>query len=607
MERPQARGCCQRQPGPRRRPGRAASPGPRAPPVPAPPLRARRAAPWPLLPLLLLLFGAQWRARAQAVPAAQLLAAGEFEVATGGAARDTFQATMSPANTTAPIRQILGVSLEWRRLRDWAPERMGRVFQQLGPAPVVRIGGLSTEQLHSLPPPSSWRALRAIAAASRAKFIVNLKLSGGNVNFTRRLHTRAARELGGSLLAFELGNEPRWWPGVPAVGGYTPGRKFVEGFEAFQDYYFRVARLLAKANPRVPILGPSWHHFSKDWTPAQIRGFVKAGKGANLREVAAHWYPPYAKATFKTPQMLSEGALRQAADQFRALAAAAAPAAVRITEANSMFHCGAANMSDTFAAALWSADFAFEMAAAGATGLNLHWATAGQPGNTSSFFWPCYYQGVEAGYRRAPDGARETFPVAKPPWGGYLLFARATLPGPGDGPAALARVESASASGSCGAVKLWPLAFPHANTRPGAGGGGGGAAALRIVLLNKRAAGACRVVLRVAGGGNSSGNSSGGGGARYGDASLQFLLPGGGFTAAQLARLAAGEGCSAAGGCGPGAAYASGPGLGARGTATLGSQAMGKEGLLQPPSPAAVPIAAAAAGGGGGGSGGRAF
>jgi hypothetical protein len=51
---------------------------------------------------------------------------------------------------------------------------------------------------------------------------------------------------------------------------------------------------------------------------------------------------------------------------------------LRITEAGTFYGGGINNVSNSYAAALWTADWAFEMAAAGAAGVNLHWSS-GRP------------------------------------------------------------------------------------------------------------------------------------------------------------------------------------------------------------------------------------
>jgi hypothetical protein len=52
---------------------------------------------------------------------------------------------------------------------------------------------------------------------------------------------------------------------------------------------------------------------------------------------------------------------------------------LRITEANSLSGAGEEGTSDTFAAALWTADMSFEFVAAGVHSLHYHWGHGGTP------------------------------------------------------------------------------------------------------------------------------------------------------------------------------------------------------------------------------------
>lgn len=198
---------------------------------------------------------------------------------------------------------------------------------------------------------------------------------------------------------------------------------------------------------------------------------------------------------------------------------------------------------------------------AGSPGVNLHWRIGGSPDGAPNRNWPCYYLGVETGFRPGANGALDTFPKARAPWAGYLLFSRAVQSE--GGPAALARVPYAAASGACSNVKVWPLAARR-----------GGGAELRVVVLNKAPSGACRVSLRL--------EPGPGGPARYGAGSLQWMLPGG-------ASAAAVAGCGSKAGC---AAAAGGLGIAStRGDSTTGGQAMDEEGRLQPGSPVTYEVA----------------
>jgi hypothetical protein len=117
--------------------------------APAPP--PRRPAPSPRAP------SPSPRAPAPAgkpVQAGPLTAGGRTIVRTSGVPAGAYRATIrADAPDGRPMGQILGVSLEWRRLADLDAVRWGPIFALLGPAPVIRIGGPSTELLQAVSSP----------------------------------------------------------------------------------------------------------------------------------------------------------------------------------------------------------------------------------------------------------------------------------------------------------------------------------------------------------------------------------------------------------------------------------------------------------------------
>jgi hypothetical protein len=100
-------------------------------------------------------------------------------------------------------------------------------------------------------------------------------------------------------------------------------------------------------------------------------------------------------------------------------AAAAAGLRLRVSEANSAVGGGRAGLSNVFAAALWTADAAFEFAAAGAAGINMHWGVGGKFGHGGPS-----YTGVQTNFRLGNPAL--PYPCVHPPWYGYLLFQEAT-------------------------------------------------------------------------------------------------------------------------------------------------------------------------------------
>lgn len=554
------------------------------------------------LPIFVLLISAATAAtaataahNAKVIKPGPLLAAGTTKVSTltsQNGQTDSFEAAVrpaSPAEGPRRIEQILGVSVEWDRVADYDHDRWARVFSHLGPRPVIRVGGWSAELLTQVPPASTWRALKALAASSGARYIINLKLSGGDFGLTSALFNKTVEELGAYLQAFELGNEPEYWP--KSVGGYFPtknrGRssQFTYGWEPYLSYYAQVARRLKQYNSGYPILGPSWAHFKSGFSENRARSFLAATKGTNMKEMAVHWYPAYPNANFTIESLLSEGLMREAMQEYANLMSWSQGIPVRMTEGNSKSHGGIKGISDAFAAAMWTADWAFEMAALGAPGVALHWRIGGSPDGKAGPHWPCHYMGVETAFKKGPDGrVVDTYAKAKAPWAGYLLFSRAASAEKGS-VVELAGVPFATAGPGCQSVKLWPLAVRDAGT--------GAVTEVRAVILNKKLTGSCRVTLRLegpkCGGGRGPAPPRAAAAAPdFSEGRLQWLLPGGVAPDVPfLSALATGSGGSKGAAVAEAeAAIALAGGLGSTlGNATLGGQSMDAEGRLQPPEP----------------------
>jgi hypothetical protein len=90
---------------------------------------------------------------------------------------------------------------------------------------------------------------------------------------------------------------------------------------------------------------------------------------ALLSFLLCHAPAAYTSNGFTIQDLLSEGLMREAVQDYSQLTNDWAPGLpIRMTEGNSKSKGGLAGISDAFAAALWTADFAFELAAAGACG-----------------------------------------------------------------------------------------------------------------------------------------------------------------------------------------------------------------------------------------------
>lgn len=131
---------------------------------------------------------------------------------------------------------------------------------------------------------------------------------------------------------------------------------------------------------------------------------------------------------------------------------------LRVAEMNTISNSGARGISNSLAAALWTLDGAFEVAAAGAAGINLHWGDG---------------QALYAALLRQSGGAS----IVKPPYYAYLMFQMALGTGANFMPQALSYPTPNSR------LKIWSLT----DSKTGEA---------RVVLINKHATDDAGVVLR---------------------------------------------------------------------------------------------------------------
>jgi hypothetical protein len=146
---------------------------------------------------------------------------------------------------------------------------------------------------------------------------------------------------------------------------------------------------------------------------------------------------------------------------------------LRVGEMNTISNSGRAGVSDSLAAALWTLDAALEVAATGATGINLHW------GDGFSLY---------AALLRQAGGAS----IVKPPYYAYLLLQMALGPG-----SSILRANLQVSQGS--KIKAWAL---HEDGR-------GGASPIRVVLINKHKHAGCNVAVQLPAAHGGSGYGSG--------------------------------------------------------------------------------------------------
>jgi Glycosyl hydrolase family 79, N-terminal domain len=175
-----------------------------------------------------------------------------------------------------------------------------------------------------------------------------------------------SRALGSKLIAFQMANEPDLF----ARNGLRPSTYSVDQFIAEWRKFFAAVRSHV---PNAPFAGPDTA-YNNDW----LMPFAKAFRN-DLKFITTHYYvegPPTDPAMdiprllHLDPKLDREFAGLQQVTKDTGLA-------FRIAETNSCYGGGKADVSDTFASALWGADYMFRIAQAGGIGVNFHGGNSG--------------------------------------------------------------------------------------------------------------------------------------------------------------------------------------------------------------------------------------
>jgi hypothetical protein len=261
---------------------------------------------------------------------------------------------------------FVGLSYEKNRvgadLFDVHDNNLVNLFRLLGPG-VLRIGGDSVDIVN-------WNANGAggsaaeVASSDVTKLAAFLKATGWKVIYGINLKTNtpanaaseaefAATALDGSLLSFSIGNEP---------GSYTTESSYEASFDSF-------AAAIRAAVPGAVFDGPE---VAKD--PSWIAPFAAHERSNGLVMLSMHAYIGKVTRAATISGMLASNPGSFSADETviqRATSVNGIPQ-WRMTEANSYWPGGKNGVSNVEAAALWSLDFMYGIAAHGGAGVNFH-------------------------------------------------------------------------------------------------------------------------------------------------------------------------------------------------------------------------------------------
>jgi hypothetical protein len=318
---------------------------------------------------------------------------------------------------------FLGISVEWNSVPDYLGDSAGgarptvvtllRSFEAESHRISVRIGGNSEDlawwnPLGATPPPGvtinigpvHLSTLAAVAEVLQTRLILGLNLVLDDpviaANLIEAVYGAIPRE---KVQAFELGNEPDLYRTEGARRGLGYGwNSYLADMEAFRD------GISALVPPETPFAAPSLS--SRSWL-LNMGTFCTKEKD-NIALVTTHVYP-FTNCYNLAPgpeALLTDYATSGIGASYKPVAAAVHAAGMthRMAEMSSVSCGGADGVSNVYAAALWCADIAFQLASAGLDGLNFH--------------TPAYY----AVFTLDSFGV----PVVKPPYYGMRFFSLAT-------------------------------------------------------------------------------------------------------------------------------------------------------------------------------------
>jgi Glycosyl hydrolase family 79, N-terminal domain len=211
--------------------------------------------------------------------------------------------------------------------------------------------------------PEAIRNLGHFLRATNWKLIYGLNFGCGTPQRAADEALHVTKEVGDRLLAFQIGNEVDFFGTRPLFR-----QKPYEFDQYFREYQEFVDAIHAKA-PQAPFAGPD--------TATNMGWVDRFGQrvGTSAVMLSSHFY---AMGPAKDPSMdaaflLSHNKrLDRQIQQAKQAFVNSEGLPFRMTEGNSCFGGGKPGVSDTFASALWGADFMLTCAMAGYSGVNLH-------------------------------------------------------------------------------------------------------------------------------------------------------------------------------------------------------------------------------------------
>jgi hypothetical protein len=312
-------------------------------------------------------------------------AAAESHTKAGGKPSPVQTAVAVAVDRTRPGPAVppdfLGLSFEMSSLPQMAQYAnrgdLVTLLRSLGPG-VLRFGGVSADTriawTDARTPRPAWasgvvdaddfRQLAALAAQSGWRIVLTVGIVHFEPAAAAREVAAARAALGESLEAIELGNEPNAY----ALHSMREEPWGVEQYDA-QVAEYRAA--IEAVVPGIPLWGPDVSGSSAfaTWGPGEVVDQRPAMLTGHHYPLGCEQKPPPSiqrllSAPIRTKEIAS---LRRYVKIARA-----GNLPFRLDETNSVSCGGVADISDTFASALWAAGFLPQVMASGAAGVNLH-------------------------------------------------------------------------------------------------------------------------------------------------------------------------------------------------------------------------------------------
>ena len=202
--------------------------------------------------------------------------------------------------------------------------------------------------------------LRTFLDATGWKLLYGIDLGHGSPDNAADEAAYVVKTIGPALLALQIGNEADLFF---RNGIRTPTYGYADYFAEWQ----RFADAIRKRTPNAPLAGPDiGNHL--DW----VDQFAQQAQGIDM--LTSHYYaegPPSSPASDIGHLLKPHPGLVEHMQRMVAVGRAA-HLPYRMSEGNSCYHGGKPGVSDSFASALWGADFMMLLAQLGVAGVNFH-------------------------------------------------------------------------------------------------------------------------------------------------------------------------------------------------------------------------------------------